>query len=52
MHLEYTPEQQQLRAELRTYFADLVPDHAAAGPRNSRGADGAPLTGQIGRAHV
>ncbi|WP_030798745.1 acyl-CoA dehydrogenase family protein [Streptomyces sp. NRRL S-337] len=30
MHLEYTPEQQQLRAELRTYFAELVPDHAYA----------------------
>ncbi|WP_310723843.1 acyl-CoA dehydrogenase family protein [Streptomyces sp. N2A] len=30
MHLEYTPEQQQLRAELRTYFAELVPDHADA----------------------
>ncbi|MDK0517866.1 acyl-CoA dehydrogenase family protein [Streptomyces sp. ML-6] len=28
MHLEYTPEQQQLRAELRTYFADLVPPDA------------------------
>lgn len=30
MHLEYTPEQQQLRAELRTYFAELVPDHTDA----------------------
>ncbi|MGW3659692.1 acyl-CoA dehydrogenase family protein [Streptomyces sp. NPDC005151] len=30
MHLEYTPEQQQLRAELRTYFAGLVPDNAYA----------------------
>ncbi|MVO88095.1 acyl-CoA dehydrogenase [Streptomyces sp. p1417] len=28
MHLAYTPEQQRLRAELRTYFAGLVPDHA------------------------
>ncbi|WP_199546491.1 acyl-CoA dehydrogenase family protein [Streptomyces sp. N35] len=28
MHLEYTPEQQQLRAELRAYFAELVPDNA------------------------
>jgi 3-oxocholest-4-en-26-oyl-CoA dehydrogenase alpha subunit len=27
VHLEYTPEQQQLRAELRTYFAELVPDN-------------------------
>ncbi|GEC05294.1 acyl-CoA dehydrogenase [Streptomyces spinoverrucosus] len=26
MHLEYTPEQQRLRAELRAYFAELVPD--------------------------
>ncbi|MBB5102075.1 acyl-CoA dehydrogenase family protein [Streptomyces spectabilis] len=30
MHLAYTPEQQRLRAELRTYFAELVPDHATA----------------------
>ncbi|MEV0601981.1 acyl-CoA dehydrogenase family protein [Streptomyces sp. NPDC050315] len=30
MHLEYTPEQQRLRAELRTYFAQLVPDNAYA----------------------
>ncbi|MFI9626047.1 acyl-CoA dehydrogenase family protein [Streptomyces sp. NPDC052042] len=30
MHLEYTPEQQQLRAELRAYFAELVPDDASA----------------------
>ncbi|MGW2177561.1 acyl-CoA dehydrogenase family protein [Streptomyces sp. NPDC001732] len=30
MHLEYTPEQQQLRAELRAYFADLVPGDAHA----------------------
>ncbi|NUK20303.1 acyl-CoA dehydrogenase family protein, partial [Streptomyces lunaelactis] len=30
MHLEYTPEQQQLRAELRTYFTDLVPDNVYA----------------------
>jgi alkylation response protein AidB-like acyl-CoA dehydrogenase len=28
VHLEYTPEQQQLRAELRAYFAELVPDDA------------------------
>ncbi|MBW8740197.1 MAG: acyl-CoA dehydrogenase family protein [Streptomyces turgidiscabies] len=28
MHLEYTPEQQQLRTELRAYFAELVPDRA------------------------
>ncbi|MFE7843024.1 acyl-CoA dehydrogenase family protein [Streptomyces sp. NPDC057474] len=25
MHLEYTPEQQRLRTELRSYFAELVP---------------------------
>ncbi|WP_200309062.1 acyl-CoA dehydrogenase family protein [Streptomyces adelaidensis] len=25
MHLEYTPEQQRLRTELRAYFAELVP---------------------------
>lgn len=30
MHLEYTPEQQRLRAELRDYFAGLVPDNAYA----------------------
>ncbi|MFF7308878.1 acyl-CoA dehydrogenase family protein [Streptomyces sp. NPDC008137] len=30
MHLEYTPEQQRLRTELRAYFAELVPDHAHA----------------------
>ncbi|MFJ8716481.1 acyl-CoA dehydrogenase family protein [Streptomyces violaceus] len=30
MHLEYTPEQQRLRTELRAYFAALVPDHAYA----------------------
>ncbi|MEV6006847.1 acyl-CoA dehydrogenase family protein [Streptomyces sp. NPDC051976] len=30
MHLEYTPEQQRLRARLRTYFAGLVPDNAYA----------------------
>ncbi|MER6605466.1 acyl-CoA dehydrogenase family protein [Streptomyces sp. NPDC000927] len=28
MHLAYTPEQQQLRAELRAYFAELVPENA------------------------
>ncbi|MFG3280929.1 acyl-CoA dehydrogenase family protein [Streptomyces sp. NPDC048111] len=30
MHLAYTPEQQQLRTELRTYFAELVPDNVYA----------------------
>ncbi|MEV1053440.1 acyl-CoA dehydrogenase family protein [Streptomyces sp. NPDC049887] len=30
MHLEYTPGQQQLRAELRAYFDGLVPDNAFA----------------------
>lgn len=30
MHLAYTPEQQRLRAELRAYFATLVPDNAYA----------------------
>ncbi|MCK8437287.1 acyl-CoA dehydrogenase [Streptomyces sp. D2-8] len=30
MHLEYTPEQQRLRTELRSYFAELVPDHMYA----------------------
>ncbi|AIA02253.1 MULTISPECIES: acyl-CoA dehydrogenase family protein [Streptomyces] len=30
MHLDYTPEQQRLRAELRAYFAALVPDNAYA----------------------
>lgn len=30
MHLAYTPEQQQLRTELRTYFAGLVPDNVYA----------------------
>ncbi|MFE9257749.1 acyl-CoA dehydrogenase family protein [Streptomyces sp. NPDC006879] len=28
MHLDYTPEQQRLRTQLRTYFADLVPQDA------------------------
>lgn len=28
MDLQYTPQQQRLRAELREYFADLVPDDA------------------------
>ncbi|WP_215452205.1 acyl-CoA dehydrogenase family protein [Streptomyces sp. ATCC 21386] len=28
MHLEYTPEQQRLRTELRAYFVELVPDGA------------------------
>ncbi|MBG0857456.1 acyl-CoA dehydrogenase family protein [Streptomyces spinoverrucosus] len=28
MHLEYTPEQQRLRTELRAYFAELVPNDA------------------------
>ncbi|MEU9916634.1 acyl-CoA dehydrogenase family protein [Streptomyces sp. NPDC051001] len=30
MHLEYTPEQQRLRTELRAYFAELVPEDSAA----------------------
>ena len=30
VHLEYTPEQQRLRTELRAYFAELVPDNAYA----------------------
>ncbi|WP_328924253.1 acyl-CoA dehydrogenase family protein [Streptomyces sp. NBC_00190] len=30
MHLEYTPEQQQLRAELRAYFARLIPEDVYA----------------------
>ncbi|MFI9756919.1 acyl-CoA dehydrogenase family protein [Streptomyces sp. NPDC051963] len=30
MHLDYTPEQQRLRTELRAYFAELVPQHAQA----------------------
>lgn len=30
MHLDYTPEQRELRAELRSYFAGLVPDDAYA----------------------
>ena len=30
MHLEYTPEQHRLRTELRSYFAELVPDNAYA----------------------
>ncbi|MEU7133487.1 acyl-CoA dehydrogenase family protein [Streptomyces sp. NPDC046261] len=29
MDLQYTPEQQRLRTELRAYFADLVPDDAS-----------------------
>lgn len=39
MHLEYTPEQQRLRAELREYFAALVPDDAYT---RFRGPDGPP----------
>ncbi|MEV4332696.1 acyl-CoA dehydrogenase family protein [Streptomyces sp. NPDC049597] len=31
MHLRYTPQQQRLRAELRAYFAELVPGHAYNG---------------------
>ncbi|MER6184758.1 acyl-CoA dehydrogenase family protein [Streptomyces sp. NPDC001652] len=30
MHLEYTPEQQRLRTELRAYFAELVPEDSLA----------------------
>ncbi|RFU82216.1 acyl-CoA dehydrogenase [Streptomyces triticagri] len=30
MHLEYTPEQQQLRTELRAYFAEVMPDRDTA----------------------
>jgi alkylation response protein AidB-like acyl-CoA dehydrogenase len=30
VHLEYTPEQQQLRTELRAYFAELVPEDVYA----------------------
>jgi alkylation response protein AidB-like acyl-CoA dehydrogenase len=30
VHLDHTPEQQRLRTELRTYFAELVPDNAHA----------------------
>ncbi|MCD9145963.1 acyl-CoA dehydrogenase family protein [Streptomyces albireticuli] len=30
MDLEYTPAQRRFRAELRAYFAELVPDHAYA----------------------
>lgn len=30
MHLDYTPEQQRLRTELRAYFAELAPRHAQA----------------------
>ncbi|MFF8847350.1 acyl-CoA dehydrogenase family protein [Streptomyces sp. NPDC015127] len=44
MHLRYTPQQQQLRAELRTYFAELVPDHADTLPRSPKGTGGAPTT--------
>ncbi|WKX73666.1 acyl-CoA dehydrogenase family protein [Streptomyces sp. XD-27] len=36
MHLAYTPEQQRLRAELRAYFAELVPDDRA--PATDRAA--------------
>ncbi len=43
MHLEYTPEQQQLRAELRTYFADLVPDNAYARSRGAQDPHDAPV---------
>ncbi|MFH8571947.1 acyl-CoA dehydrogenase family protein [Streptomyces sp. NPDC017993] len=52
MHLEYTPEQQQLRAELRTYFAELVPDNAYArsrGSQDSREPQGAQAQPAAGR---
>ena len=31
MHLAYTPEQEQLRRELRAYFADLMTPELRAG---------------------
>ncbi|MDT0436650.1 MULTISPECIES: acyl-CoA dehydrogenase family protein [Streptomyces] len=37
MHLDHTPEQQRLRAELRAYFADLVPDDPHARFRDPLG---------------
>jgi 3-oxocholest-4-en-26-oyl-CoA dehydrogenase alpha subunit len=43
VHLEYTPEQQQLRAELRTYFAELVPDNVYTLPHSPKGMGGAPI---------
>ncbi len=60
MHLDYTPEQQRLRTELRAYFAELVPDHAysryddpAAPPRSAstaRRSDGSARTAGSGSA--
>ena len=60
MHLAYTPEQQELRTELRAYFTELVPEnvHAryadpAAQKRFSRetirrlGSDGWPPTPRL-----
>jgi hypothetical protein len=35
VHPRYTPQQEQLRTELRTYFAKLVPDNAYARVRRA-----------------
>ncbi|MFF7446271.1 MULTISPECIES: acyl-CoA dehydrogenase family protein [unclassified Streptomyces] len=40
MHLEYTPEQQRLRTELRAYFAELVPGDSPALPDGTKGVGG------------
>lgn len=44
MHLEYTPEQQRLRNELRDYFAELTPDLARTRAQNPQDRGGAPIT--------
>ncbi|MFJ8668698.1 acyl-CoA dehydrogenase family protein [Streptomyces sp. NPDC093600] len=43
MHLEYTPAQHRLRAELRAYFAELVPDDVHAFPRGPKETGGAAI---------
>ena len=56
MHLDYTPEQQALSAELRAYFARLVTPEYQAELGETEG--GGPLYRktvrqlEIGRAHV
>ncbi|GAU67386.1 putative acyl-CoA dehydrogenase [Streptomyces sp. NBRC 110611] len=40
MHLDYTPEQLRLRAELRAYFAELVPAGASVPAREGASAAG------------
>ncbi|MER5308746.1 acyl-CoA dehydrogenase family protein [Streptomyces sp. NPDC002773] len=43
MHLEYTPAQNRLRAELRAYFTELVPADVHTLPPSLKGRGGAPV---------